>query len=141
MGIDWASDNPVGIRIAAAGMRDKLAPVGHNLDGVDVPVGVGLGMVDIPSMVVVDTVAANTVCCFVHSCSEEGMAHFEQVAHEVDVCFVPVDSEECYYVPVDCFVEEVHFGECFGFVGEWEVASRSVQVCSAGEHEFVVAPR
>ena len=62
-----------------------------------------------------------------------------QMAHEVDVCFLLVDSEECYYVPAGCSVEEVHFGECFGFVGEWEVASRSVQVCSAGEHEFVVA--
>ena len=29
-----------------------------------------------------------------------------QVAHEVDVCFVSVDSKECYYVPVDCSVED-----------------------------------
>ena len=76
MGIDWASDNPVGIHIAAMGSLDKLAPVGHNLDGVNVPVGVGLGMVDIPSMAAVDTVAADMVCYFVHSCSEAGMAHF-----------------------------------------------------------------
>ena len=51
-----------------------------------------------------------------------------------------VGYEERCEVPAEYFVEEVHFEECFGFVGEWEVASRSMQVCAAGEHEFLVAP-
>ena len=83
MGIDWASDNPVGICIVVAGFLDKLAPVGHNLDGVDVPVGVGLGMVGIPSMATIDMVAADTVCYFVHSCSEAGMEHSSLVLYAV----------------------------------------------------------
>ena len=52
-----------------------------------------------------------------------------------------VDSEECCFVPVDYSVEEAHLVECFGFVGEWEVASHSVQVCSVEEHEFVMVLR
>ena len=100
MGIGLASNNPVGICIAAASLLDKLAPMGHNLDGVDVPVGVGLGMVDIPSMATVDTVAADTVCYFVHSCSEEGMA-FAQVVHMVAEVHNTTDfhSEQEYPVP------------------------------------------
>ena len=37
LGIDLASDNPEDIRMAAAGYIGKLAPVGHNFAGVDVP--------------------------------------------------------------------------------------------------------
>jgi len=37
LGKDLASDNPEDIRMAAAGYIGKLAPVGHNLAGVDVP--------------------------------------------------------------------------------------------------------
>lgn len=74
-GIDLASDNLEGTLIAAVGMLDKQVPVGHNLDGVAIPVGAGPGMVDIPSMAVVDMEAADTVC-YVHSHSEEGMARF-----------------------------------------------------------------
>ena len=37
LGMDLASDNPECIRMAAAGYIGKLAPVGHNLAGVDVP--------------------------------------------------------------------------------------------------------
>ena len=37
LGIDLASGNPEDIRMAAAGYIGKLAPVGHNLAGVDVP--------------------------------------------------------------------------------------------------------
>ena len=65
-----------GICTAAAGYICKLAPVGHNLAGVDVPQEAGIGMVGIPSMAVVDTAAADTVHCFVqevcyyaHPCS------------------------------------------------------------------------
>ncbi len=35
--IDLASGNPEDIRMATAGYIGKLAPVGHNLAGVDVP--------------------------------------------------------------------------------------------------------
>jgi len=154
--------------MAAAGKLGKLAPAGHNLAGVGVPVGAGLGTVDIPSRV-----AADMARYVVHSYLGAGMAcsaleahmvveahdiavvDFErehsvsghvvevehsQAAHEVDVCYVPAGSEECY-VPDGCFVKEVHFVDCFGFAGEWEVPSHSAQVCSAEEHEFVVILR
>jgi hypothetical protein len=76
----------VGIRTTAAGYIGKLAPVGHNLAGVDVPQEAGLGMVGIPSRAAVDTAAADTVHCFVQevcSCQEVGMAYSAQEVHTV----------------------------------------------------------
>ena len=40
-------------------------------------------MVGIPSMVVVDTAAANMVCYYTHPCSEAGLACFTQEVHMV----------------------------------------------------------
>ena len=51
--------------MAAVGMAGKEAPAGHNLDGVDVPMGAGLGMVDTPS-IVVDTGAADMAYLVAH---------------------------------------------------------------------------
>ena len=92
MGIDWASDNPAGIRTAAAGLLDKMALVGHNLVGVDVPVGASLGMADIPSTVVVDMDADDTVCCVVHSYLDEGTTYFAQAVHKVAEAHKAEDS-------------------------------------------------
>ena len=138
----------MGIRIATTGMLDKLAPVGHNLDGVDVPVGVGLGMVDIPSMVVVGTAYfvqdVHKVAEGLDSGPGYSVPGFEvedsQPAREVVVCFVPVGSEGGCYVPARHSTEEVRFEECSGFVGEWEAVSRLAQVCSIGELGFGVSP-
>ena len=76
MGIDLAFDNPEGIHVSVVGMVDKPVPVGHNLAGVVVLVGAGLGMVDTPSIAIVDTEAADTVCCVVHSYLDEGTTYF-----------------------------------------------------------------
>ena len=64
-----------GICTAAVGYIGKLAPVGHNLARVVVPMGVSLGLVDIPSMAAVGTATTDTVCYYAHPCSEEGMAY------------------------------------------------------------------
>ena len=86
MGMDLAFDSPVGIRIVVAGMPDNRAPMGHNLDGVVVPVEVGLGMVGIPSRAAIDTEAAADTVHFVvhmHSCSVADMEHFSLVVYVV----------------------------------------------------------
>ena len=100
--------------LLVAGKLGKLAPVGHNLDGADVPVEVGLGMVDIPPMATVGTAyfvqdAHKVVVVHVAKGWDSGPGYsvpgFEvedsQPAREVVVCFVPVGSEECCYEPVD----------------------------------------
>ena len=61
--------------MAAVGVDGKEAPAGHNLAGVDVPVGAGLGMVDTPS-IFVDTGAADMVHLVVHLRLAVDMAHF-----------------------------------------------------------------
>ena len=100
LGMDLASGNPEDIRMAAAGYIGKLAPVGHNLAGVDVPQEVGLGMVGIPSMAAVDTAEADTVHCFLqevcyyaHQCLEGSMACSAQEVRTV--AEVP-DTEDSY---------------------------------------------
>lgn len=72
-----------GIRTAAAGNIGKLVPAGHNLAGVDVPQEAGIGMVGIPSMVVVDMAAADTVCYYAHPCSEADLACSTREVHMV----------------------------------------------------------
>ena len=56
-------------------MVGKEAPAGHNLAGVDVPVGAGLGMVDTPS-IVVDMEAADMAYLVVRLHSVVDMACF-----------------------------------------------------------------
>ena len=105
--------------LLVAGKLGKLAPVGHNLDGVDVPVEVGLGMVDIPPTAAVGTTyfvqdahkvaKVSAVGGHIAEGLDSGPGYsvpgFEvedsQPAREVVVCFVPVGSEECCYEPVD----------------------------------------
>ena len=101
MGIGLAFDSLAGIRIAAVGMLDKEAPVGHNLAGVDVLVGAGLGMVDIPSMAIVDTEVADMVCYVVHSSLDTGMTYFAQAEHKAVEVHNVEDShfEQGYFVP------------------------------------------
>ena len=96
--IDLASGNPEDIRMAAAGYIGKLAPVGHNLAGVDVPQEAGLGMVGIPSMAAEVPDTANSYSKQEHPVP----GHVVEVVHsqvthgvyEVDVCLVPVSSEK-----------------------------------------------
>jgi len=64
-------------------MLDKGVPEEHNLAGVDVLVGAGPGMADIPSMAVVDIAVADTVHYGVCSHSEENTACSAQ-----EVCIV-----------------------------------------------------
>lgn len=124
LGIDLASGNPEDICMAAAGYIGKLAPVGHNLAGVDVPQEAGLGMADIPSRAVVDTAAADTVHCFVQevcSCQEAGMAYSAQEVHTVAEVPDTADSYSKQEHPVPGHVVEVGYSRVAHEVYEVDV--------------------
>ena len=68
--------------MAAVGMAGKGAPAEHNLVGVDVLAGAGLGMVDTPS-IVVDMEAAGMAYLDAHLHSVGDMAYFALDARTV----------------------------------------------------------
>jgi len=115
--IGLAFDNREGILVAAADMPDKAVPGGHNLAGVDVPVGAGLGKVDILSTVVVDMAATDTVCYDVYLHWEEGTACSAQEVYTVVGVRKDLDSRSGRgHFVLEHTVVEAHSAEDWGSV-------------------------